>query len=73
MTHRNSIPWFLWPFVAIWQLIATIVGLTGRFVAMVLGLVFMLVGVIVSLTIIGAIVGIPMAVIGFLLFLKGIF
>jgi hypothetical protein len=29
--------------------------------------------VIVSLTIIGAIVGIPMAVIGFLLFLKGIF
>ena len=73
MTHRNSIPWFLWPFTAIWQLIATIVGLTGRFVAMVLGLVFMLVGVIVSLTIIGAIVGIPMAVIGLLLFLKGIF
>jgi hypothetical protein len=73
MTHRNSIPWYLWPFAAIWQLIATIVGLTGRFVAMVLGLVFMLVGVIVSLTIIGGIIGIPMALIGLLLFLKGIF
>ena len=73
MTHRNSIPWFLWPFAAIWHLIATIVGLTGRFVAMVLGLVFILVGVIVSLTIIGATVGVPMAVIGLLLFLKGIF
>ena len=73
MTHRHSIPWYLWPFAAIWQLIATIVGLTGRFVAMVLGLVFILVGVLVSLTIIGAIVGIPMALIGLLLFLKGVF
>jgi hypothetical protein len=49
------------------------VELTGRFVAMVLGLVFIVVGVIVSLTLIGAIIGIPMAVIGLLLFLKGIF
>jgi hypothetical protein len=73
MTHRHSIPWYLWPFAAIWQLIATIVGLTGRFVAMVLGLVFILVGLLVSLTVIGAIIGIPMALIGLLLFLKGIF
>ncbi len=74
MTHRHHhIPWYLWPFAAIWRLIATIVGLTGRFVAMVLGLVFIIVGVIVSLTVVGAIVGIPMAIIGLLLFLKGIF
>jgi hypothetical protein len=73
MANKNSIPWFLWPFAALWKLIATIVGLTGRFVTMVLGLVFMLVGVIVSLTVIGAIIGIPMAIIGLLLFLKGIF
>ena len=71
--HKHHIPWYLWPFAAIWQLIATIVGMTGRFVAMVLGLVFIIVGVIVSLTVIGAIVGIPMAIIGLLLFLKGIF
>ena len=71
--HRQHVPWFLWPFVALWRLIATIVGLTGRFVAMVLGLVFIIVGVIVSLTVVGAIIGIPMAIIGLLLFLKGIF
>jgi hypothetical protein len=71
--HRHGIPWYLWPFVALWRLLATIVGLTGRFVAMVLGLVFILVGVIVSLTVVGAIVGIPMALIGLLLFLKGLF
>ncbi len=73
ITHKHHVPWYLWPFAALWQLIATIVGMTGRFVAMVLGLVFILVGVIVSLTLIGAIVGIPMAIIGLLLFLKGIF
>ena len=72
-THKYSIPWYLWPFAALWQLIATIVGMTGRFIAMVLGLVFIIVGVVVSLTVIGAIVGIPMALIGVLLFLKGIF
>lgn len=71
--HRHGIPWYLWPFAALWRLLATMVGLTGRFVAMVLGLVFILVGVILSLTVIGAIVGIPMALIGLLLFLKGVF
>ena len=70
---RSHTPWFLWPFVAIWKLLAIIVELTGRFVAMVLGIVFMVVGVIVSLTIVGAIVGIPLAVIGLLLLLRGIF
>ncbi len=70
--HMHHIPWYLWPFAAIWRLLATIVGMTGRFVAMILGLVFIVVGVIVSLTIVGAIVGIPLAVIGLLLFLRGV-
>ncbi len=73
MKNNDRTPWYLWPFVAVWRLIATIVGLTGRFVAMVLGLVFIIVGGIVSLTVIGAIIGIPMAIIGVLLFLRGIF
>lgn len=70
---RSRIPWFLWPFVALWKLLAVIVELTGRFVAMVLGIVFIIVGTIISLTIIGAIVGAPLAVIGLLLLLRGIF
>ncbi|MFZ5880258.1 MAG: hypothetical protein ACOY0R_12880 [Chloroflexota bacterium] len=72
-TKSNSIPWFLWPFAAIWRLLAVIVEMTGRFVAMLLGIVFIVVGVIVSLTIIGAIVGLPLALIGLLLFLRGLF
>jgi hypothetical protein len=71
--HKHHVPCLLWPFAILWNLLATIVGLTGRFIAMILGLVFICVGVIVSLTSIGAIVGIPLAIIGLLLFLKGIF
>ena len=70
---KQHIPWYLWPFAAIWKLLAVIVELTGRFVAMVLGLVLILVGVIVSLTVIGAIIGIPLAIVGLLLLLRGIF
>ncbi len=72
-THAKHIPWYLWPFAAIWKLLAVIVELTGRLVAMILGIVLMLVGGIISLTVIGAIVGIPLAIVGLLLFLKGMF
>jgi hypothetical protein len=70
---KTHIPWYLWPFTALWKLLAVIVDMTGRFVAMVLGIVFIVVGVIVSLTIVGAIIGIPLAIIGLLLLLRGIF
>ena len=72
-THERRIPWYLWPFAAIWKLLAVIVELTGRLVAMILGIVLMLVSGIVTLTVVGAIIGIPLAIIGLLLFLKGMF
>lgn len=71
--HKQSIPWYLWPFAAIWKLLSVIVEMTGRLVAMILGIVFIIVGVIVSLTVIGAIIGVPLAVIGLLLFFRGMF
>jgi len=70
---KKHIPWYLWPFVALWKLLAVIVEMTGRFVAMVLGIVFIIVGIIISLTIVGAIVGVPLAIIGLLLLLRGMF
>ncbi len=70
---KSHVHWLLWPFAALWRLLALIVELTGRFVAMALGIVFMIVGVIVSLTVIGAIVGVPLALIGLLLFFRGLF
>jgi hypothetical protein len=62
-----------WPFVALWRLLALILDLTGRLLTIVLGVVLMIVGVIVSLTVIGAVVGIPILLFGFLLVVRGLF
>ena len=72
-SKTHSLPWFLWPMIALLKLVAAIVELTGRFVAILLGVVLIFVGLIVSLTIIGAIVGIPLALFGLLLVWKGLF
>ena len=41
--EHKHVPWYLWPFWAIWQLIAWVVLLTGRVVAVILGLVLMII------------------------------
>jgi hypothetical protein len=66
-------PWILWPFVAVWRLVALIIEITGRLVAAVLGLVLMSVGVVVSLTVVGLVIGIPLILFGFLLVVRGFF
>lgn len=71
--HKRRIPWYLWPFWALWKLVSGIVEFTGRIVAVILGLVLMVVGIIVSLTIVGAIIGVPLAIVGLLLTLRGLF
>ena len=71
--ENKSVPWYLWPFWAIWRLLTIIVELTGRLIAVVLGLVLMVIGTLISLTVIGAVIGIPLIIIGFLLVLRGLF
>lgn len=71
--RRRSVPWILWPFVALWRLLAGILELTGRLVGAVVGLVLVIVGFVVSLTVIGAVIGIPLALLGFLLMVRSIF
>jgi hypothetical protein len=73
MARHRRLRWIAWPFKVFWHLNATIVRLTGRMLAVILGAVLMLVGVLVSLTVVGAIIGIPLAVIGLLIILRGLF
>jgi hypothetical protein len=73
MSHHRHIPWIFWPFVALWRLVAWVVNLTGRIVAIAIGAVLMLLGGLISLTIIGAIIGIPLAILGLLIVLRGLF
>ena len=61
------------PFVALWRLCATIIELTGRFVAILIGFVLVVVGILISLTVVGALVGIPLALFGLMLMGRGLF
>ena len=71
--RERKVPWLLWPFYAIWRLMAFILEMTGRLIGVVLGLVFLIVGLLVSLTVIGAVVGVPLIILGMLLILRGLF
>lgn len=66
-------PWFLLPFVALWDFLALILNFTGRMLAGISGFVLMIVGIILTITLIASPVGIPLIIIGFLLMLRSIF
>ncbi len=72
MVNLKKTPWYFWPFAAIWNLVAYIVMLTGRLLAVILGFVFIILGVILTVTVIGAIIGIPLGVIGVLMIIRGL-
>ncbi len=73
MSEQKRTPWIFWPFVAVWRLVTGILALTGRLVAALLGFVLMVVGIVVSLTIVGAVIGVPLVIFGFMLMLRSIF
>jgi hypothetical protein len=68
---KRRIPWYLLPFWWIWELLALIVRMTGRLVAVILGLVLMIAGVLVSVTVVGLII--PLIFVGVLLVIRGLF
>jgi hypothetical protein len=47
--------------------------LTGRLILVILGTALMVTGGVLCLTVIGAVIGIPLAVIGLLVILRGLF
>ena len=71
-TNKHT-PWYLWPFWALWKLVAGILELTGRLAGAIIGLVLLIVGAVLTVTVIGAIVGIPFIVFGLLLIVRSLF
>jgi hypothetical protein len=69
----NRVPWYLWPFYAIWRLLTWIVRLTGRLIAVILGFALIIIGAVLCITVILLPVGVPMIAFGFLLTLRGLF
>ncbi len=70
---ERSVPWFLWPFHAIWRLVTFVLNATGRLICAVIGIALMVVGTVVTLTIVAAPVGVPLIVIGALLLVRALF
>ena len=73
MEKKKSVPWFLWPFKLIWDLLAFILNLTGRIIGAVLGLVLLIVGLVLTILVVSAPVGIPLAIFGFMLIVRSLF
>jgi len=69
----QHVPWYLWPFWAVWQLITWIVRLTGRLIALLIGFALIIIGAVLCITVILLPVGIPMIIFGFLLTMRGLF
>ena len=61
------------PFRWLWALLAGILNLTGRVVALILGLVLLIIGVLLSATGVLACLGLPLAIFGGLLIIRGLF
>jgi len=72
MVTKNKEPWFLWPFVAVWNLLALVLNITGRVLAGILGVILMILGIALTMTVAGAPVGIPFAIVGLLLIIRSI-
>jgi len=73
MSATKETPWFVRPFVAMWELLAIVLKITGRLLAGILGLGLMAAGIAAGMTVIGAPVGIPLAILGFLLIIRSVF
>jgi len=66
-------PWIVWPFYAIGWLLTSVVSAAGRLICGILGLVLMVLGTLLSLTIVGAVVGVPLVLLGFLFVIRALF
>jgi hypothetical protein len=66
-------PVWTWPIIGLWRLVTFVANLTGILLALFLGLVLMVVGSVFCATIFGAVVGIPLFVVGFLLVIRALY
>lgn len=64
---------FLRPFEAVWKMLTLILVVTGRVLGVLLALGLMIAGIALTVTIVGGVIGIPFAILGFLLMIRSIF
>jgi len=70
---RVNAPWIFWPIAALWDLVAFVLGVTGRIVGGVVGFLLLVVGLLLTVTVILAPIGVPLILVGFLLLVRSVF
>lgn len=70
---RERTPLLLLPFVLLWRLLGFVIVVTSRIVCALLGLALMFGGVALAMSVIGAPVGVPLSILGFLLLVRALF
>lgn len=73
MTSGSHTPLLLQPFRALWALVSFVVRFAGRIVAFFLAVVSLALGTLLTSTVIGAVIGIPLIVIGLFLLARSLF
>jgi len=71
--HKMKYPLLLWPFVAVWNLLALAFSITGRLLMTIVGLALMVIGITLLVTAMSVPIGIPLSILGLILMLRGIF
>lgn len=69
---RRRYPIWTWPFLAIWKIITWVANAIGILLTLLIGAVCMFLGFWLTMTVIGAVVGIPLFIMGLLLFVRGL-
>ncbi|MGI9232282.1 MAG: hypothetical protein ACR2RD_01510 [Woeseiaceae bacterium] len=72
-SNETRVPILLWPFYAVWRLLTFVLNVVGRLLCALLGLGIMIAGVLITMSVVGAPLGIPLAVMGFLFLVRAIF
>ncbi|MGYP000094508724 len=62
-----------WPFRMVWSFIGIVFLGIGKLLSMLLGVILAAIGVALCCTIIGAIIGVPLVVLGVAMFLRSLF
>ncbi len=69
----QNVPFIFWPFWALWKLLEAVLKLTGRLVALSVGLALLIAGIVLCFTVLGLPAGLPLAAVGLLLMVRGLF
>ncbi len=62
-----------WPFKMLWSFVGVIFLAIGKLMSLLLGLLITVLGAVISATLVGAIVGIPLIILGITMMIRSLF